>query len=517
MPFAFVQGRINPAAGSNPYTLAFNGPVQAGNTIVAVIHWVGITGSVVSVSDNLNGAGGYVPGGPIGQGTSYSLQPFYLNNTKGGIPTVSFQLSATQTAYIDLYEFSGPVVFVDGYATNNGTGTGAFSAGNIITTVASDLLIAVARANSISAYPPGAINQSFGGFGSSYWFPGSAGLWSMPFSQSGTSAWISFILALSPDPAPSVKFVQSPTPLSQTAQNPTMAFGGNVTSGDLLVLFFEWANTNGAVSSVIDNLGNAWQQMDFQQVAGTLRTTYCFAAIAKQSGPCTVTINTDSSRTYTSGLYEFSGASLSLDGTPVHTSSGTSITNPATGTLTTVNPGSIVLAQTKAGTISTNPGSPWVPQSVTNHGTAYQIPGVAGPFSASWTVASSAYATTILAFLPFVPPPPSSGKVNPTTFMRLLAQQNKVLGGPGAKTSDNEFTLIAKNNVLLGGQLATPADTVFSMLSRQNKLLGGPGARAGDSVFSLYCRNLKLLGGSPNTNDNVITLLTKINNLIHHP
>jgi hypothetical protein len=99
-------------------------------------------------------------------------------------------------------------------------------------------------------------------------------------------------------------------------------------------------------------------------------------------------------------------------------------------------------------------------------------------------------------------------------FMRLLSQQNKALGGPGAKTTDNEFFLIAKNNVLLGGQMASPADTVFSLLSRQNKLLGGPGARAGDTEFSLYCRNLKLLGGDPNTNDNVITLLTKINALI---
>jgi hypothetical protein len=229
---------------------------------------------------------------------------------------------------------------------------------------------------------------------------------------------------------PSVKFVQSPNPISQASQNPTMTFGNNVSFGNLLVLFFAWANTNGAVSSVTDNLGNVWQQKDFQQVAGTLRTTYCFATIVKFPGTCTVTVHTDSSRTYSSSLYEFSGASISLDGVPIHTSSGTVTTTPATGTLTTTNPGSIVLAQTKAGTISTNPAFPWVAESVTNHGTAYQIPGVVGSFSANWVVASSAYATSILAFLPAPVTPPAVMISNlPKSFHQLA--DPRILSVPG--------------------------------------------------------------------------------------
>jgi hypothetical protein len=111
-------------------------------------------------------------------------------------------------------------------------------------------------------------------------------------------------------------------------------------------------------------------------------------------------------------------------------------------------------------------------------------------------------------------PPPVGATFNPLTYMRLLAQQNKVLSGSGAKTTDNEFTLIAKNNVLLGGPMASPADTIASMLSKQDKLLGGSGARTNDNQFWLCVRILKQLGGTAYTSDNVLTLLNKINQLI---
>lgn len=192
--------------------------------------------------------------------------------------------------------------------------------------------------------------------------------------------------------------LQNPAPQSQTAQNPSQAFDLNVASGSLLILFFSWANTSGSVTGVTDTIGNNWQQVDFQQVSGTLRTLYCFAAKNSEDGPCTVTVSTDQSRTYTFQLYEVSAALSILDGSPVHTNTTVPSTNPATGVLTTHIPGSIVFAASKSGNIATNPGTPWVSEASNNFGTSYQIVPAMGSFSAAWTCASSTWATTILAF-----------------------------------------------------------------------------------------------------------------------
>src|SRR5215469_10248127 len=118
--------------------------------------------------------------------------------------------------------------------------------------------------------------------------------------------------------------LQSPTPQQVTAQNPSQSFPLGVSDGSLLVLFFSWANTSGSASLPTDTNGNQWAQIDFQQVAGTLRTIYVFAA--QNSGDfnnCIVTVPTDASRTYTFSMYEVIGGSILLDGTPIHTNSST--------------------------------------------------------------------------------------------------------------------------------------------------------------------------------------------------
>src|SRR5215472_9250479 len=96
--------------------------------------------------------------------------------------------------------------------------------------------------------------------------------------------------------------LQSPALQQVTTQNPSQTFPLGVSDGSLLVCIFSWANTSGSVSSVTDNLGNPWVQVDFAQA--TLRTQYVFATQNTSDGTCTVTINTDASRTYTFGIFE---------------------------------------------------------------------------------------------------------------------------------------------------------------------------------------------------------------------
>lgn len=187
-----------------------------------------------------------------------------------------------------------------------------------------------------------------------------------------------------------------------TAQNPVITFPLGTSDNSLLVIFFSWANTSGAVSSVTDTAGNIWQTISFQQQSGNLRTIYCFAVQNDDGGPTTVTVATDSSRTYSYSFFEVAGASLNLDGSPININSGTNqTTSPATGSLTTQVPGSIVFAHTKCGAIVTDPpGPPWNENDTNNASTVYQITTVSGSFSATWVAAASFWATTILAFQP---------------------------------------------------------------------------------------------------------------------
>jgi hypothetical protein len=201
--------------------------------------------------------------------------------------------------------------------------------------------------------------------------------------------------------------IQAPAPQSQTSQNPSQSFDNPTTPDSLLVLFIEWANTSGSVISVQDSLGNDWEEFDFYQPAGSSRTSYCFAAQnSDDGGNCTVTINTDASRTYSFRLFEVSGGVAILDGTPVHATANNAA--PTTGTLVTSYAGSIVFADVKSGAINTSPIAPWVSDGTNNAGTAYRQNANPGSFNTAWTTAAGNWVTTILAFQGSGggPPPP---------------------------------------------------------------------------------------------------------------
>lgn len=218
--------------------------------------------------------------------------------------------------------------------------------------------------------------------------------------------------------------IQRPGAQQQTAQNPSQSFLLGVSDGSLLVLFFSWANTSGAVSQVIDsNNGVPWTQIDFQQPAGTLRTMYCFAIQNSGDGPCTVTISTDLSRTYTFSMYEVVGASINLDGSPIDNSSAVNGTNVPTGTLTTTIAGSIIFAAAKCGDIATQPSSPWTSENNGNYGSCFQVTTTPGVFSTTWTTASSTWATVIVAFQKQPGPNPNIGPLPIISDLPLSANE----------------------------------------------------------------------------------------------
>jgi hypothetical protein len=317
-----------------------------------------------------------------------------------------------------------------------------------------------------------------------------------------------------------------------TASTNSLSLGAASTKGDLIVFAVVPYMPHGAAAptySAVDNgSGNMWVQAGppvFFNYVNTydiyLFSFFCLS-INPPAGVLTLTANRTSGSVpaaYWTALAEYGvpvGTALDQLSYGVATSGvATSVGMPVSTNLSTSGELLVFPQFNLNGTL----GSPIAGWNLRINGYTSILDNLSGPAAGAQTInpisltAANQWDAALFAFY-VPPPPPMATKFNPSTYMRLLAQQNKVLGGPGAKTTDNEFTLIARNNVLLGGTMASPADTIFSLLSRQNKLLGGPGARAGDSEFSLYCRNLKLLGGSPNTNDNVITLLTKINALI---
>lgn len=311
--------------------------------------------------------------------------------------------------------------------------------------------------------------------------------------------------------------IQNPSPGSQNTQNPQIIYPSVVTLGNLLVLDFDWANTSGAIASVLDNRGNQWQQVAFQQPAGSVRTQYTYAAIVTNGGPEMVTVSTDSARMYFWSIYEVEGALITLDGSPVYAFGSTTAMVAPTGILTTAKADSIVFAFAKAGSIVTGPAAPWTSQFNSNHGTAFQVGTAPGSYSTSWSCsAASNWATTILAFQAI----PLSGSVTTgvgDTENTLLAKGNKALGGTGTLPTYRLFTLLAIQYRLLGGPGAQPSDTVITLLAKINRLLGGTGTTPSDNIFTLLAKQNRLLGGSGAVaSDTAFTLLAKNSKLLHH-
>jgi len=135
-----VKENCTPAS-STTMSVAFTVSVTAGNTLVATVGWDSSTGSLVQVSDNLNG--NWTAAGALKQGNSCSAGIYYFHNTVGGSCTVTVTVSPGQgyleIAVIEVKNLTGAV---DAY-TSGTANTASASAGNLVTTVANDLLVAL--------------------------------------------------------------------------------------------------------------------------------------------------------------------------------------------------------------------------------------------------------------------------------------------------------------------------------------------------------------------------------------
>lgn len=238
--------------------------------------------------------------------------------------------------------------------------------------------------------------------------------------------------------------IQAPPSGNANTQNPSFSFPKPVGFGNLLTIFFDWANTSGIVESIQDNLGNPWQIIASQQIIGTLRTLYCFATTVSNPGLCTVTVSTDQARNYFWSIYEAQYATLTLDGQPIFNTSTSVASSASTGPLTTAFPNSVVFVHTHAGPILTSPAAPWVSEVNNQHGTAYQIGITPGTFNATWTFTSSNWATLIIAFQS-TGQEPQAPPMGPVPLISCLCQPN-VLADPNALSNPNVSCISARTH-----------------------------------------------------------------------
>ena len=135
----YLQGAISFATSANPI-LAFPQPTLPGSLLIAALTWSAATGTVTSVTDQLNSVcpqafsslmGGVAPGptpwasAPIYQADSTSSQLFFVpNNVKGGPNVVTATLSGSQAWGMVVAEYYGGGIYLNS-ATNHGTTGGA--------------------------------------------------------------------------------------------------------------------------------------------------------------------------------------------------------------------------------------------------------------------------------------------------------------------------------------------------------------------------------------------------------
>jgi hypothetical protein len=307
---------------------------------------------------------------------------------------------------------------------------------------------------------------------------------------------------------------------SGTNQNPAATYGQNVTAGNTLVAIVSWSNTTGNILSVTDSLNNKAFTLigSVQQQRARTQAYYYLPGTAGGAIP-TVTAALDSSQSQAQvTILELPGYLVpDPNGGFATNNMGAGQTAPTCGPLVTTGNNDFLLSALGGITVSAGPAG-WTYRATTgvpNRGEAWLLNAPPGSYSVTWTQASGSYLVGMIALTRSTLP--SGGAVTsypPRTYMRMLGQQNLILGGSGRSTSDTEFSLIARNNKLFGGPMATPAATIMSMLSKQNKLAGGIGARTNDNQFWILVRTLKQLGGTAYPSDNVLTLLNKINKLI---
>lgn len=181
--------------------------------------------------------------------------------------------------------------------------------------------------------------------------------------------------------------VQSPAgSFSFSATSLPLAFGSNVTSGNLLIA----ATIGAATTSIADTRGNVWAKYS---PASDFNFWY---ARAKDSGADTVTISTSAAAGYMLiDIAEFSGFTVNyrVDKTSVSTGAGGASYN--SGSATTLADGELIIgfANTDMGTSVAGAGYTSL-QTVDGSNLEYQVQSAKGSISATWTNAGSPTSNT---------------------------------------------------------------------------------------------------------------------------
>src|SRR6266446_1857618 len=150
MAVSIVQGnpvRTTAWSGSATGTLAYASAVTAGNLLVVGTSGGDASVTISSAADNVN-AGNWSEA--VQRSTdNHFVGIFYKTNTGAGTPTVTVTLStgAGVGAEMTLFEFSGATTLgLDpGITSNNGGSTGTLDPGNLNTSRANAVLLAVAE------------------------------------------------------------------------------------------------------------------------------------------------------------------------------------------------------------------------------------------------------------------------------------------------------------------------------------------------------------------------------------
>jgi len=208
---------------------------------------------------------------------------------------------------------------------------------------------------------------------------------------------------------------------SQAAPGPTVTYSS--TGGNTLIASGSWyagATVNAGITQVTDSAGNIWQYAtsDSQKppsahnlVGGNYYGVFVAWTIAA-SAVTSVTVkdgtgNADFWRVIVS---EWSGIVVADAGTA--SASPGPVNNPS-ATVSLFDAGELVVAAADSisGLPSAPAGATEFPSDLTT-GNVYELPGVAGPLTFTWTAGSVDYAIAMMSFSPVLPPVPVYQVVN---------------------------------------------------------------------------------------------------------
>jgi chitodextrinase len=186
----------------------------------------------------------------------------------------------------------------------------------------------------------------------------------------------------------------------------TLAYTGG-TAGDFYALIVATPlGATGNITAVTDSGGNTWTRSTQAGVSGGTNTFLSiWRTTTMVAPPSTITVTGIGANAWDAKVVEFSGVAAA-DAPAAVQPNATASTSLPTASTTTTNAGSLLIAAgVTPGSKTGNPAAGWTPLTDVTAQTphifsAYQLPGVAGPFSAAWTITSAKSTGAIASFLP---------------------------------------------------------------------------------------------------------------------